>query len=221
MFRSLLDVLYPRTCLSCAELLSAAESDLCAGCARAIERAVPERSGGGPVGDVVALYVFEEESPVRALLHAVKYGAIPSLGTRLGRALGVLVSERGIRAGLVVPVPLSRRKMRERGFNQAARVAHGVSEVTGIPLADGILRRVRHTSSQTALTAQERRANVRGAFALARGARELDGMSCLLIDDVVTTGATVLECASVLRSAGASEVIVCAVAVARRTPAER
>jgi len=220
MLRTLLDLLYPRTCLSCAELLQTGELDLCARCERTIERAKVETLTRGPLSEIVALFIFEEHSPSRVLLHTLKYGAMPSLGTRLGRALGELVVERGIRADLVIPVPLSRRKKRERGFNQAARVGGGVSAATGIPMAEDLVQRIRDTASQTTLSAEARSQNVRGAFAVSpAGVKTLDGTSCLLIDDVVTTGATVLECASVMRSAGASRVIACAVAIAKRSPA--
>lgn len=220
MVRSLLELIYPRICLSCARLLTPAETDLCAGCREAIKRAEPEVCAHGPISDIVALFVFEEQSPARALLHALKYGAVPSLGTRLGRALGELVVERGLQADLVIPVPLSTRKRRERGFNQAAKVGTGVSAVTGIALSEGIVRRIRDTPSQTTLSAQARRENVLGAFSVTpAGRKAVAGTTCLLVDDVVTTGATVFECASVLRSAGASRVIACAVAVAKRASA--
>ena len=220
MLRSLLDLVYPRVCLSCARLLAPGQGELCARCFEAIERAEPHVITRGPVSEVVALYVFEEQSPVRALLHTLKYGSVPSLATRLGRALGELVAERSIRADLVIPVPLSRRKRRERGFNQAKNISVGVSAVTGIALGEGLVTRIRDTPSQTTLSAQERRENVLGAFSISpAGMKAVAGTTCLLIDDVVTTGATVFECASVLRSAGASRVIACAVAVAKRTAA--
>jgi predicted amidophosphoribosyltransferase len=104
--------------------------------------------------------------------------------------------------------------MRERGFDQCACIARGVSTVTGRPVDARLIRRVRFTASQTTLGHGERRENVRGAFAL-RPHASVAGMTILLVDDVVTTGSTMRACASVLLGAGARSVIACAVAIAR------
>ncbi len=111
----------------------------------------------------------------------------------------------------IVPVPLHTVKEREREFNQAARLATWLSAATGIPLNARLLKRVQPTQTQTALTRPERAANVRNAFAL-RGGRSLSGQRVVLVDDVLTTGATTSACARALRQGGAGEVCVWTVA---------
>jgi ComF family protein len=112
---------------------------------------------------------------------------------------------------LVVPVPLHHARLRAREFNQAERLAHRLSAAIAVPVETGLLKRIVSTQTQTLLSRPERLANVRRAFAM-RGGKSLDGQRIVLIDDVLTTGATTSACARVLRSAGASEVCVWTVA---------
>jgi ComF family protein len=115
---------------------------------------------------------------------------------------------------MLVPVPLSRWRLIQRQFNQAALLAGELGRQTGIPLAPLALTRVRATRSQVGMTREQRRRNVAGAFRVPERARaSLHGRSVLLIDDVVTTGATVEACARVLRRAGAARVDVLALAL--------
>jgi ComF family protein len=132
--------------------------------------------------------------------------AVPELGRPLGR----LIADRGLsRAEVVTPVPLHPRRLRARGFNQAALLALGAS-AAGPRLAH-LLVRVRDTPPQTGLGREARRRNVRGAFALARRA-EVRGLRVTLVDDVLTTGATAEACAEVLLAGGAKTVEVLTVA---------
>jgi ComF family protein len=112
---------------------------------------------------------------------------------------------------LVVPVPLYPAKQREREFNQAERLADCLSAATQIPVNKRLIRRVRPTCTQTVLSRAEREENVRNAFAMRRGQR-LNGERIVLLDDVLTTGATTSACANVLRAGGAGEVCVWTVA---------
>jgi len=112
---------------------------------------------------------------------------------------------------MIVPVPLHPVKEREREFNQAQRLAKHLSRATGIPLHHRCIRRVKATRTQTQLSQRERAANMRGAFAARSGLR-LEGRRVVLIDDVLTTGATTNACARVLKGAGAGEVCVWTVA---------
>ncbi|HSC27446.1 MAG TPA: ComF family protein [Vicinamibacterales bacterium] len=140
------------------------------------------------------------DGPLRRIVHALKYSGRRSLAAPLGALLrghsaGVLAG-----ADALVPVPLHRSRRRARGFNQAEDLAAHL----GLPLR-AALRRRRATPSQTDLPAARRHANVRGAFALARGA-DVRGLCLVLVDDVSTTGATLESCARVLVQAGAHEV---------------
>jgi competence protein ComFC len=112
---------------------------------------------------------------------------------------------------LIVPVPLHATKLREREFNQAERLGRGLSKATGIPLAKDVVRRVIPTRTQTQLTREQRQANMRKAFSF-DPARRLKGERVVLVDDVLTTGATTSACAKALLAAGAAEVCVWTVA---------
>jgi ComF family protein len=147
----------------------------------------------------------------------LKYGGRVSSGLALGRKLGEHLCERSrldILSG-VVPVPLHRTKERERGFNQSEVIARGLAEVTGLPVCRENLRRTRFTVSQTRLSAAERHLNVGDAFEVPRQSRILtEGKRFLLVDDVITTGATTAAAASALISAGSLPPVACAVALA-------
>jgi ComF family protein len=146
------------------------------------------------------------EGALREAIHLLKYGRRHSLGKTLGRFLlpcaGALPA-----SDIVVPVPLHPSRLRHRGFNQSLLLADAVSGEMGVPLDYIALERVRPTRPQVELTPDERKANIRGAFAVRRPER-IEDKTVLLVDDVFTTGATVSECARVLRKAGANEVVV-------------
>ncbi|MBI4183044.1 MAG: ComF family protein [Proteobacteria bacterium] len=145
--------------------------------------------------------VFAYSFPLDALVHALKYGGKLAVAGLLGRALGNAVAKE--RVDLIVPMPISAQRLRARGFNQAHEIARSVGGATGIPVAAGICRKVRDTDPQAALPWKERARNVRGAFVCDA---DLNGRKVAVIDDVMTTGATLNELAKNLRRAGALEV---------------
>jgi len=142
-------------------------------------------------------------------IHRYKYQRAlwfePFLGDLLVREAGPVLREQ--KWDYLVPVPLHPTKKREREFNQAERLARRLGDSIKLPVNTNWLRRVLPTSTQTRLTREERAANMRGAFAMARCNR-LHGERIVLLDDVFTTGATTSACAKVLRAAGAAEVCV-------------
>ena len=227
LFRICTDLVFPPVCNSCNAPLSRRDSIACPSCLRAIlpvdewddayRQAFAGLNEERTVSDFVAAWYFEREGPLRALMHRLKYGGMTSIGVEFGRGLGERIREAGLgESDIVVPVPLHVSRMRERGFNQCEYIGRGVSAVTGCPLRAGVLRRTRFTPSQTPLGHGGRRENVREAFALPPHARRtVAGKTVLLVDDVVTTGATMRSCAGVLHRAGAVAVVACAVAIAR------
>lgn len=150
-----------------------------------------------------------EAGPVRELIHQLKYDRTVELVPILGKILMRSLSGRELTSYILVPVPLHTARMNERGFNQAELLAVEVGRAIGLPVVLG-LRRVRNTISQTGLERHQRLANVAGAFAVAEN---VEGKNIILIDDVITTGATMNECAVVLKRAGANR--IWGVAVAR------
>jgi competence protein ComFC len=144
---------------------------------------------------------------LRKLIHLFKYGRIQTLSAPLGRLLArALPREQSF--DVVVPMPLHWRKRWQRGFNQSELLAREIGRRTHTPVQN-VLRRVRSTVSQAGLTSAKRRENVSGAFQTSRRAKHrkaLDGHSVLLIDDVMTTGATAASCARALKRGGARQV---------------
>jgi ComF family protein len=144
--------------------------------------------------------IGSHDGTLRAIVHALKYGKRRSLAKPLAARMRAHAGDVLGSADVVVPVPLHRTRLRSRGFNQAGEIAQHL----GVPVRLA-LRRRRATPSQTDLPAGQRHRNVRGAFALARGA-DVRGLRVALVDDVCTTGATLEACARVLRDAGAADV---------------
>jgi ComF family protein len=147
------------------------------------------------------------EGPLRAAVHELKYHGRRRVAGRLAEAI---VAEGGSRAVLsagavLVPVPLHPRRRRERGFNQAELLAGEVARCLDLELAPAALVRRADTQTQTGLSAAQRRKNVAGAFAV-RHRAQIAGRVVVLVDDVVTTGATARACAQALREAGAKAI---------------
>lgn len=143
------------------------------------------------------------EGSLRSLIHLYKYSGMKPLSRQLAGYLEHIVPDEQV-FDAIVPVPLHWRKRWERGFNQSELLARHLSESRGIPVLDA-LRRKRSTATQAALASAGRRRNVAGAFEVKLAAK-LAGKKLLLIDDVMTTGATASACASVLKRGGATSV---------------
>jgi competence protein ComFC len=144
------------------------------------------------------------EGPIRRALHTLKYRRNVGLGDTLAVYLVEYVGRLGWSADLVVPVPLGRQRMNERGYNQVGLVAKPLAAILGWCYSPQALARVRETRSQVGLSALERKENVSEAFCAAPGL--VQGKSVLLMDDVATTGATLASCSSALLKAGAQSV---------------
>lgn len=163
-----------------------------------------------------AAYCFGDyEGTLRELIHLLKYRGMKPLANRLGRFLASALPI-DQRFDVVIPMPLHWRRRWQRGFNQSALLAGEVGHRRGVPVRNAV-RRIRATKSQTGLSNAKRRENVKGAFRV-RDVKSVKGMRVLLVDDVMTTGATGSACASVLKHAGAISVTLVTLArVGRRT----
>jgi ComF family protein len=207
--KELLSFFFPVNCPVCGKLMNGAGVSLCARCEYHMPRTGYTRHpdnpvsrlfwGRAPVQEGTALFRFEKGSPYQRLLHDLKYRGNREMGLYLGRLLGRSMEETVYAAcELLIPVPIHRRRLRERGYNQSSLVARGVSQITGIPLCEGVLLRISSHPSQTSKGKYDRYMNVRDDFQLRRDPPDLNGRKILLIDDVVTTGATLETCATVL-----------------------
>lgn len=161
-----------------------------------------------------AVSAYRSRGEVRQVIHDFKYGRRVHLRRLVGRWLAQALDDPrlvGRRFDCIVPVPLHPARKRERGFNQAELLARELRGASGIELRD-LLSRIRYTTTQTQFDRQERMENLKNAFRLRRGC-DVQGLRMLLVDDVLTTGSTLSECARVLKQAGA--VSVYAVTAAR------
>ncbi len=204
----------PCFCEACWSDLPAMTGPVCPGCGRPFGSpealsASPEHECGScrqdPPRFDQALAAGAFEGPLREAVHLFKYRPMRALGRPLAGWMADRV--RLVHAlDAVVPVPLHRSRLRQRGFNQAVLLGQVVADRFGLPHSFDNLARVRPTRPQVELTGKERTENVRDAFAVSRPA-ELEGKRLLLLDDVFTTGATLNECSRVLKLAGARSVI--------------
>ena len=225
------NIVLPPVCLFCRKPLATHDA-LCAGCwtnVKFIRPPLCDRLGipmpydsGSPIisGQAAANPpVFDRargvahfDGVLRDLVHQFKYGDNHIARRLFGRWLWHAGAELLKDAELIVPVPLDRWRLLSRRFNQAAVLAREVSRLSGVRHDPLILRRTRRTASQVGLTHDQRRRNVRAAFAVARGrVGEIAGKRIVLVDDVITTGATTEACAAALKAAGADRVDVLAV----------
>lgn len=171
--------------------------------------------GRVPVHAATSLFRFEKGSAYQAVLHDLKYRGNWKAGLYLGRLLGNEISHSSFSTcDLLVPVPLHPGRLRQRGYNQSEVIARGCSEICGIPVANRLLIRRGHHRSQTSMGRLERFENVREEFSLGKCSTDINGKKVLIIDDVITTGATLEACSHVLFSQFSCQVYVATVSMA-------
>ena len=216
------DFLFLSTCLHCTAPLRDGEQRVCQKCWDSLSvvsehdhtfRVLSKRfSDGGVIDELVSLYYFEKRGLLQTLAHSLKYDE----GTMVGIELGRRLSARLIRSGAdaVIPVPLNKRKERERGYNQSDCIGDGIAERLGIPVFKQAVCRIKYTVTQTHLNAEERKQNIAEAFSVARPDL-IRGKCVAIVDDVITTGSTIQELAKVLRDAGAVRIIAASVGLAK------
>jgi ComF family protein len=226
LFQAAVSRLYPATCTICRKHVRTGEY-LCEICEAKIVRIVPpfcEQCSEPFEGSIntaftcancahrtfyftAAVAAYRGRGIVRDVIHEFKYNRQIHLRHLVARGLCAALDDDRLRSqqfDLIVPVPLHPARQRERGFNQASLLAKLLSAQTSIPCRP-LLKRVRYTTTQTALDRSERMENLHNAFRLRKNA-DVRGLRVLLIDDVLTTGSTLSECARVLKRAGASSV---------------
>lgn len=209
-----MDLLFPPKCPFCRSLLEDDEKLLCARC----QKELPWTQGksGERDGEFFALCVapLRYRDRVRESVHRYKFSGVRAYAAPFATLMAQCVVDRlDGEFDCVSWVPLSRKRLRSRGYDQARLLARGVASQLGLE-AVRVLDKVRHTPAQSGLEeVSARRANVLGAYSLCSGA-DVKGKRILLVDDVVTTGATLAECARVLLTAGAEQVVCVTLALA-------
>lgn len=149
------------------------------------------------------------------IIHTMKYKGFRSVGEVLGRVLGEELKHQQVECDYIIPVPIHKARLRERGFNQSYHISKRVCKIIGGKVIDDLVVRVRNTQTQTKLNREERSENVRKAFQINyKHKLHVEGSVVLVVDDVITTGATINEITEVLRTCGVKKVMAATVAMA-------
>jgi len=226
VFNPVRDFIYPPLCFVCKRRLEPDEDRVCTSCWKLCVTVDGTHSvcqllrskfaAEGYVSDFISCFLFEKEGVFQEIIHLLKYRGVKSVGIQLGRKIGIRKNNDIFpRADFLVPIPLHRRKKRERGYNQSNYICRGISEVTGIPVCTSILFRSKDTKSQTLLDMQQRKENVSGAFTIKeKHIPYLQDKIVILVDDVITTGSTINACAKVLLQRHATKIFAASAALA-------
>ncbi|GAB3825137.1 ComF family protein [Pontibacter rugosus] len=228
MFDDLLNLLFPQSCYACNGALARGEEFICTDCsvklpytnfheqASADQNPLQRRFWGRVQVQYAFSYLhFMPKGRVQRLLHRLKYKGAEELGEYLGQRYGSLLSDHQYNQqfDVIVPVPLHKSKLRRRGYNQAACFAKGLSQTLKIGYHEYTLSRSVDTATQTRKSRFDRWQNVEQVFQVAKP-EQVKGKHVLLVDDVMTTGATLEACARALLAAGATEVSIATIAAA-------
>jgi len=226
LFSDFSSLFFPEYCLGCSSGLVTGEEILCTRCILNLPRTLYEFTGENPVKEkfigrlpikyASAFLKFRKTGIVQHLLHQMKYNNHPEVGKRLGKFFGNEMKEFGLESefDLIIPMPLHNSRQRKRGYNQSTTFAEGLMYTLGIPYHDNVVVRQVNTSTQTRKNKMERWENVRQAFSI------LDSMAIknkrvLLVDDIITTGASIEACGQELFKHGCKELSVACIAEAQ------
>lgn len=209
---SILDIFFPRSCAICGSRLADGERDICLSCTRAmsltddfcspLDNPTARRLWGRcDVERAVALARFYPHTRFATAIYRMKYNNHPEIGEAFGRLAASILARHGFFDGidLLIPLPLHKQRERERGYNQSLEIARGIAIATHIPICHDNVTRSRYTVSQTTVSPDTRTKNVEGAFCV-RHPEEISSRHILLIDDIITTGASLSTCAREIQS---------------------
>lgn len=223
LLQSILDFLLPRYCPVCKNRLQVEERAICKNCLSDLPRTrqwIFPQNGSG-IGEkkfeeggfaklfwtrlpeltkAIAFLNFRPKSEIAEIVYDFKYRGMRNTAVEMGRIAAEEILPSGFFDGIdvIVPLPLNKSRYRERGYNQSERIAYGISLVTGIPVETKYVVRRSFKTSQTSLSKIERPDNVKDVFCLGEKADEMRGKHILIVDDVVTTGATTAACAKIV-----------------------
>lgn len=227
LWQDFISLIYPRSCICCDNLLLKSEEFICNQCFINLPQSKFEAEneseldklfyGRVPVQKAGAFLIFEKSGKVQKILHSIKYNGNKRLAFRVGQWYGEKLKEYNVfvMADCIVPVPLHPKKQKQRGFNQSEEFAKGLSDSLHIPVVNDNLIRVEFTSTQTKKSKAERWENVKDKFELMYPER-LENKTILLVDDVITTGATLDACYQALNSAKEIKLSVISLAYAKK-----
>jgi len=199
-------LVYPRLCAACNGNLVKGEEGFCMSCEAELPRTLDELNPAGnpaarvfwgrfPLEAAASCFVFSGTGKVQELVHNLKYNGRKDAGIAAGKYYGAILKDISpfLTASLIIPVPLHEDKLESRGYNQATCFAQGLSEAMNIPYEENAIVRLKATSSQTRKNREERWDNVGEVFAVP-AKKNLEGKHVIIVDDVITTGATIEAC---------------------------
>lgn len=225
ILKDFVSLFFPRYCLACSNSLVAGEETLCTRCIVLLPKTnydiednpVKDRLAGRlPILYGIAFLKLKKRGVVQKMLHQLKYKHHPEIGVKLGKVFGHELIQKGLAAtfDLIIPVPLHPSRIRKRGYNQSAKFAEGLGYVLNIPWDESISVRKTKTKTQTNKSKVERWENVKDVFAIAQS-DQIAGKRILLVDDVITTGATLEACGMHLVNNGCAQLSVACIAEAQ------
>lgn len=227
LWQDFISLIYPRSCVCCDNLLLKSEEFICNQCFVRLPQSRFEADheseldklfyGRVPVQKAGAFLLFEKSGMVQKILHSIKYKGNRDLAVRAGQWYGEKLKEypEFVTADCIIPVPLHAKKQKQRGFNQSEEFAKGIAEVLNVPLITDNLQRNEFTATQTKKSKAERWENVKDKFEL-KHPEQLKDKTVLLIDDVITTGATLDACYQALSKAEGIKMSVASLAYAKK-----
>jgi ComF family protein len=218
------DFILPRFCCSCNSKLPPTQDTMCSNCFSDIQKSTKDRlqrefdrkfSDKKFISEFYSPFVFEKDKELQHAIHGLKYDKKFAVGVFLGKVLASEIRTNHVnwKFDLIIPIPLHQLKKAERGYNQSFYIAKGVGKILRVKVSDRIVKRIKYTESQTTMNLNEREANILGAFKV-KNKRMVSGKNILLLDDVITTGATISECGKILLEAGANKIYAASIAIA-------
>ena len=222
-----LDLISPRLCVVCGQRLTVSEETICSKCNFHLPRTGFQQDPYEnemaklfwhqiPIERATALFYYEAHSETANILYELKYKSHPEIGEVMGRLVAKELQPSAFFDGIdgIVPIPLAKKRQRQRGYNQSLEIARGISEITNLPIYNKVVRRNVFEGSQTNKGRWERNENVEKVFEMT-DETAIHGKHLLIIDDVVTTGATVIACAKELCKAGNVKISVLSLGFAK------
>lgn len=207
---ALLQIVFPELCICCKTAIQPKDRGICVRCAFDLplyeDEAVPDNSvnktfwGRVPMQRVYSLLLMKEKNDAHVLIHALKYRAKKKIADKLGGMLARTIANSSLfsKPDILIPIPLHPKKQKLRGYNQAELIANAVGKELEVPVRTDIINRIHYQSTQTKKDRQERWNNVEDIFGLCTENSHLENQHLMIIDDVLTTGATIDACAQEL-----------------------
>ena len=225
LFRDLFSLLFPDLCCGCGSHLNRGESGICSVCLfqipytdhhlHAANRTAKQFWGKIPFHAAMSLLYFKKGERVQRIIHHLKYRGRKETGIKLGSMMGKQLKQTSFYSDidLIIPVPLHKSKKKRRGYNQSAYLSEGIASELGLPVDEKALNRSKATKSQTRKGRYSRHENMQNAFCVLKP-ENIEGKHVLLVDDVITTGATLEACATELHKYGIRRISIITAACA-------